>query len=143
MAIVAEPITSLTISVFTRHSVNCPSRDKPQWRRCKCRKSIYIREGGKTTCVSAKTRSWDAAELVAKAERDKRDPVTIELQKIAEAEAIREAARLPLLKPLSDALEQWLIGMKSPSGTSINAYRSPRAEFSDGQISWASSMSAT
>ena len=121
---IAEPITSTTITVFTRHSANCPRRDEPQWRRCKCRKSLYIREGGKTTYVSAKTRSWEAAERFAQAERDKRDPVKVELQKIAEAEAARDAARLPLLKPLSEALEQWLTGMKSPGDTSVDAYRS-------------------
>src|SRR5271170_1455027 len=73
MAIV-EPITSLTISVFARHSVDCPKGDDPQWKRCKCRKSIYIREDGKTTYVSAKTRSWTEAEEVAQRLRDKRNP---------------------------------------------------------------------
>jgi site-specific recombinase XerD len=119
-----ESIASLTISVFARHSADCSKRDEPQWRRCNCRKSLYIREGGKTRYVSAQTRSWEAAERFAQSERDKRDPVTIELQKIAEAEAAKEAANLPKVKPLADALEQWLTGMKSPGGTSINAYRS-------------------
>jgi hypothetical protein len=32
---------------------------------------------GKTTCVSAKTRSWEQAERFAQAERDKRDPVKV------------------------------------------------------------------
>jgi site-specific recombinase XerD len=45
----------------------------------------------------------------------------MELQKIAESEAAKDAVRL---KPLSDALEQWLTGMKSPGDTSIEAYRS-------------------
>jgi site-specific recombinase XerD len=119
-----EPIASLTISVFARHSADCSKRDEPQWRRCKCRKSLYVREGGKTRYVSAKTRSWEEAERLAQSERDKRNPVKIELQKIAEAEAAKEAANLPKLTPLADALEQWLTGMKSPGGTSINAYRS-------------------
>jgi integrase/recombinase XerD len=74
--------------------------------------------------VSAKTRSWEQAERFAKAERDKRDPVQAELLKIAESEAAKAAANLPLRKPLADALEQWVTGMKSPDKTSINAYRS-------------------
>ncbi len=123
MAIV-EPITSLTISVFARHSVDCPKGDDPQWKRCKCRKSIYIREDGKTTYVSAKTRSWTEAEEVAQRLRDKRNPVKIELQKIAEARAAEDAANLPNLKPLGEALDQWLTGMKSPGATSLNAYKS-------------------
>jgi site-specific recombinase XerD len=121
---IAESIAFTTITVFCRHSVNCPRRDDPQWKRCKCRKSLYIREGGKTTYMSAKTRSWTEAEDVAQLERDKRNPVTIKLQKIAESEAAKEAANLPNLKPLGDALDQWLTGMKGPGGTSINAYRS-------------------
>jgi site-specific recombinase XerD len=119
-----ESIASLTISVFARHSANCPKRDEPQWRRCNCRKSLYIREGGKTQYVSAKTRSWEAAERFAQSERDKRDPVKLELQKIAESEAAKKAADLPKETTLADALEQWITGMKSPGGTSINAYRS-------------------
>ena len=116
-----EPIASLTIAVFTRHSVDCRYSNEPQWRRCKCRKSLYIREGGKTRYVSAQTRSWEQAEKFAQTERDKRDPVKVELQKIAESEAAKDAVRL---KPISEALEQWLTGMKSPGDTSIDAYRS-------------------
>jgi site-specific recombinase XerD len=58
---------------------------------------------------------------VAQAERDKRDPVKIELQKIAESEAAKDAIRL---KSLVEALEQWLSGMKSPGASSVDAYRS-------------------
>jgi site-specific recombinase XerD len=119
-----EVVTSLTISVFTRHAVDCPKRDDPQWKRCKCRKSIYLREGGKTTYLSAHTRSWEQAERVAQAERDKRDPVKIELQKIAEREAAKMAREADQHMPLGEALEQWLIGMKGPGESSVNAYRS-------------------
>jgi hypothetical protein len=79
-----EPISSFTITVFTRHSGDCPKRRYPHWKRCQCRKSLYIREHGKTAYVSAKTRSWEQAERVAASERDKRDPVKIELRKIAD-----------------------------------------------------------
>lgn len=77
------PLTSLTITVFTRHSGDCSKQNDPQWKRCKCRKSLYIREGGKTRYMSAKTRSWEEAERVARAELDKRDPVKIALQQIS------------------------------------------------------------
>ena len=121
---VSEPIALLTITVFARHTEKCPNRANPQWKRCKCRKSLYIREGGKTRYVSAQTRSWEEAERVAQAERDKRDPVKIKLQKIAEDEAARDAARQAKLKPLGESLEQWLSGMKGPRDTSLEAYRS-------------------
>lgn len=121
---VAEPIASLTITVFARHSEECPKADNPQWKRCNCRKSLYIREAGKTTYLSAQTRSWEQAEKAAQAERDKRDPVKRELQKIAESEAAKRAAELSKLKRLDEALGQWLTGMKAPGGSSVNAYRS-------------------
>jgi len=110
--------------VFTRHSQTCRRRDDPQWKRCDCRKSLYIREGGRTTYVSAKTRSWEQAERFAQAERDKRDPVKRELQKIAEAEAAKKTAVEAKLVTLKDALAQWINGMKSPTETSIDAYTS-------------------
>ncbi len=60
---------------------------------------------------------------MAQAERDKRDPVKIELQKIAEREAAKAARDAIELKPLGEALEQWITGMKGPGETSINIYR--------------------
>src|SRR5271165_4088862 len=86
--------STITITVITRHSADCPQTD-PKWKRCKCRKSLYIYEHGKVRYVSARTRSWEQAERVAQSERDKRDPVKLELQRIAEqkaAEAGRAAA---------------------------------------------------
>src|ERR1700691_2775152 len=100
----AEPIASLTITVFARHTEKCPKRTDPQWKRCDCTKSIYIRERGKTQYLSAHTRVWAEAERVAQAERDKRDPVKLELQKIEESEAVKRAAELSKVKPLEDAL---------------------------------------
>jgi hypothetical protein len=117
-----EPVSSTTITVFTRHSEQCPRADEPQWKRCNCRKSLYIRESGKTTYVSAKTRSWDEAERFAQRERDKRNPVNIQLQKIAEAEMAKAEASAAKLVPLKNAFEQWLDGMKKPGDTSVNAY---------------------
>jgi site-specific recombinase XerD len=84
---------------------------------------IYIREEGRTRYMSAKTRSWEQAEKFAQAERDKRDPVKMELARIAEKEAEKEAATWPQRIPLHDALEQWLAGLKRPGASSIRAYR--------------------
>ena len=114
-----EPVSSFTITVFTRHSGECPKRNDPHWKRCQCRKSLYIREHGKTTYRSAKTRSWEQAERVAAQERDRRDPVKIELKKIADL-------RKPLLTTMKEALTQWIDGMKGPADTSIAAYRSTK-----------------
>jgi hypothetical protein len=115
---------STTISVFTRHSGGCAKVNDPQWKRCDCRKSIYIREKGRTVYVSAQTRSWDEAERFAQTERDKRDPVKIELQKIAEREEAKRVAELALLTPINEALDQWLAGRKGVAESSLAAYTS-------------------
>jgi hypothetical protein len=52
--------------VFPRYSGNRPRGTKPQWKRCDWRKSLAVREGGKTAYVSGKSRCWEQAE---KAER--------------------------------------------------------------------------
>lgn len=122
--VVSESIALSNIAVFTRHSAACPKKADPQWKRCNCRKSLYIRENGKTTYLSAKTRSWEQAERVAQAERDKRDPVKIELQKIAEREAAKKAVEMAKLTPIADALSQWLAGMKGQTESSLAAYES-------------------
>ena len=76
-------IATTTISLFVRHTAKCPKREDSQWKRCNCRKSIYLYEDGKVSYKSAKTRSWEQAEKVAQAMRDQRDPVKIELARIA------------------------------------------------------------
>ncbi|MGD0680416.1 MAG: hypothetical protein ABR990_00080 [Terracidiphilus sp.] len=102
--------TTTTISVFTRHQPECPKRDDPTWKRCKCCKSLYIYEGGKVRYVSARTRSWEQAERVARAESDKRDPVKQELARIEAKKAAKDCS-------LSDALDQWISGIKAKGPT--------------------------
>ena len=84
-----ESIANFTITVFTRHTAECPEAGNPQWNRCDCRKSLYIREGRKDHLRLCQHALMGAAERVAQAERDKRDPVKIELQNIAEQEAAK------------------------------------------------------
>jgi len=118
------PIASTpTITVFTRHSATCPKRSDPQWKKCKCRKSLYIYEHGVKTVKSAKTRDWAEAEKEAQEETVKRHPVTIELRKIAEKEAAKEAAAALKSIPLKDALGQWIRGMKTQRGRTVNTYQ--------------------
>jgi site-specific recombinase XerD len=129
------PVSTLTITVFTRHSEECSKRNDPQWKRCTCRKSIYIYEGGKVTYKSAKTRAWEQAERVAQAERDKRDPVKVELARIAEEESRKQAAEKAKAVPLADALSQWIGGLKNIKAGSKKAYESTRQRI----LRWADS----
>jgi hypothetical protein len=124
MAEPSKPQTT-TITVFTRHSDDCPRTD-PGWKRCKCRKSLYIYEVGKVRYLSAKTRSWEQAEKVAQSERDRRDPEKIALRRIAESEAAKSAALMAGAVSIETALDRWFVSMKiSNSGTEkVYIYRS-------------------
>jgi len=114
-----EPQTT-TISVFTRHSAECPKTD-PQWKRCTCRKSLYIYEDGKVSYKSAKTRSWEQAEKIADAERAHRDPVKRALKAIEEAEAAKVALATNRVT-VSAALDRWLASLKISNSATLKLY---------------------
>jgi hypothetical protein len=125
---------TFTVTPFTRHSPECPKKDNPQWKRCKCRKSLYIYEAGKVAYKSAKTRSWEQAERVAQAERDARDPVKRELARIAaEEEVKKEAAKIPKCS-IEAALDQWIAGFKV-DGPTASSYATVKRIF----LRWAGS----
>jgi integrase/recombinase XerD len=56
------------LTVYTRHSANCPKKSDPLWRRCRCSKwltgSLPNRPGH--VRMSAKTRSWEQAEQISR-----------------------------------------------------------------------------
>lgn len=122
--------TTLTISVFTRHSAECSKKEDPTWRRCNCRKSLYLYENGKKSYLSARTRSWEQAEKVAQAERDKRDPVKLRLKEIeaeetakAAAEQARAAMEAATVLTIPAAIERWILGMKKQSISTEKGYK--------------------
>jgi len=79
--------STFIVTVFTRHSRDCSYKDNPQWKRCKCRKSVYICEGGKRLRMSIRTRSGGQAEKLAPSERDKHESIKIELKRTVDEEA--------------------------------------------------------
>jgi integrase len=82
------PITR-TVKVVVRHSAKCKDKQEGEtWRRCNCRKSLRIYEGGgsgKNRLVSAKTRSWEKAEDLAQEYLDSFDPDKQELKRLRAA----------------------------------------------------------
>jgi integrase/recombinase XerD len=57
----------MTISVYTRHTSDCPKKGDKSWRRCRCPKWLYAYNApGDEFRQSAKTRSWEKAELKAR-----------------------------------------------------------------------------
>jgi integrase/recombinase XerD len=50
------------LSVYTRHSADCPRSDDGTWKRCKCPKWVWGTLNDEFIRRSAKTRSWEHAE---------------------------------------------------------------------------------
>jgi site-specific recombinase XerD len=97
-------ITTQTVSVYTRHLATCAHQGSPYFKRCGCRKYLYLRRDGKSETVSAKTRSWSVAEEKAAAIRDSWDPVK---QKLRELDAKKDIQDLEAVS-VDAALERWL-----------------------------------
>ena len=56
------------LSVYTRHHPDCAKKDDSNYRRCRCPKWLDGTLPGRTGRfrVSAKTKSWEQAELLAR-----------------------------------------------------------------------------
>lgn len=52
------------VTIFVRHSVDCPNRDDAFYKRCRCSKHLRWTHGSREHRRSAKTRSWSIAEQV-------------------------------------------------------------------------------
>jgi site-specific recombinase XerD len=109
-----------TVTVFVRHSKECEKENGKldrNHRGCRCRKWLYIYEGGQGRRVTAKTKSWKEAERAALAERIRLDPVEAEKRRIAgQVEASAET--------IEDALGQWFGGFKWQTQSTSKVYRS-------------------
>jgi integrase len=137
-----------SISVFTRHSADCEHKADPQYKKCRCRKSLYIYEDGKVRYRTAGTRSWERAESIAVEERLLRDPAEILKQKLAALEAEQKAAEAEKQAEeeaatmeatavadaaaitVEAALDLWLKGQKDQSDSTAKTYRIVRVKIS-------------
>jgi integrase/recombinase XerD len=59
------------VTIFVRHSEDCPHKGDSFYKRCQCRKSLRFYHNGKQQTVSAKTRSWAEAEKAKRELEDK------------------------------------------------------------------------
>jgi integrase/recombinase XerD len=50
------------VTIFVRHSADCPHRENKFHKSCRCRKSLRFFNDGKQQTQSAHTRSWGQAE---------------------------------------------------------------------------------
>ena len=76
-------LTRRTVNVVVRHSADCKDAAKgPDWRRCRCPKSLRIYEDGRERRISAKTRSWEQADKFAQEYLDSFDADKQELKRL-------------------------------------------------------------
>jgi integrase/recombinase XerD len=61
-----KPVVSVPevplVTIFVRHSADCPHKGDSFYKRCQCRKTLRFFHNGKQQTISAKTRSWAEAE---------------------------------------------------------------------------------
>ncbi len=114
---------TVTITVYTRHTADCPNCKDRNWRKCRCRKAFYIYAGGKYGRIPARTRCWEQAEEFARAERDRRDPVQQRLREIERAEAERTALHGAKATTVPDSTERWLRAQRRKSKETETIYR--------------------
>lgn len=108
-----------TIKVFTRHTADCGKQD-PQWRRCRCRKYLYLYRQGADRAISAKTRSWEVAERKAQELRDDWDPIR-RLERELEKRVKGELSEKEI--SLEHALDRWVESKSKKSDATRSKYR--------------------
>ena len=89
--------------------------------------------------MSCRTRSWEEAEKLAQAERDKRDPVKMALKEIAEKEEAKRRKEVEKAITVDDALDEWLAGIKPKSRTRSVQFKSMASKLR----SWAAEQGVT
>ena len=110
------------MTVYTRHTADCPKRNDRYWKRCTCRKALYIYENGHDRKLSGKTRSWEQAETSAQIERDRRDPAKRLLQEIKEQEVQKLSLQLEKNITVEDASDQWYATKKFKTSQTSSIY---------------------
>src|SRR5215467_862892 len=73
------------LSVYSRHSHDCPKKADMSWKRCRCPKWISGTLDGRFIRKSAKTRGWDKAEELKRKWEEATSSKKVELVTIEEA----------------------------------------------------------
>ena len=92
--------------VYTRHKSQCPHRAKPAHRGCRCPKWIYVERTRQR--ISAKTRSWEAAEEKARVLADGKPAAKNTDEVIEEDKPVAVADVAEKKTTIYEAIEQFL-----------------------------------
>ena len=79
----------IVVTVWRRHSAACPHRSKRAYRKCKCR--VWLEWGPQRKRKSAKTRSWEQGEKVARAMEQAYERAALGEKMVAEAITVEQA----------------------------------------------------
>ena len=85
------------LSVYARHTPDCDHRDELKYRRCRCPKWIDGYVDNQRLRQSAKTRSWEKAELTARSIQEAADPMK---------------AAQPVITTIEDAIDAYVADEK-------------------------------
>jgi hypothetical protein len=121
-AIPCDPVHEHDRSIHTPQPTVSPRKTGRYWKRCKCRKALYVYEEGRDEVVSAKTRSWEQVEQFAQAERDRRDPVKQQLKEIEDQEAQKTELQKTKNITVVKAAERWLRSVKTKTTETAAIY---------------------
>jgi integrase/recombinase XerD len=104
------------ITIFVRHSANCPHKSDHFYRRCNCRKSLRYFYDGKQKVQSAKTRSWIHAEEAKRELEDHfRSPAAVQPPPAVPVETESQ--------PTIGLTVQRFLGDKKTQGLTVNVLR--------------------
>ena len=82
----------MTITPYRRHSAKCPHKSKRGYKGCRCPMWLEHWHNGKPIRKSAKTRSWEQGQKLARAEQERYEQAVLGEKPKPEAVTVEEAA---------------------------------------------------
>src|ERR1700722_1940917 len=96
-----------TVTIFVRHSSDCPRTGDEFYKNCKCRKHLRWSHGGEQYRQSAKTRTWAIAE-------DARRKIEAQFATADPSQAVGQITVEPQARPtIQRALELFLLDKRT------------------------------
>jgi integrase/recombinase XerD len=116
------------VTIFVRHSKDCPYKGDEFNKRCRCLKHLRWSHNGEQHRQSAKARTWAGAEIVKRRVEEKFKPVNERTPSAFEHKAIQQAVELFVNFKTSEGLDSNVLKSTSENWTAcaslwISAWR--------------------
>jgi integrase/recombinase XerD len=82
----------MTITPYRRHSASCPHKSKRGYKGCRCPMWLELWDKGKSMRKSARTRSWEQGQKIARAEEQRYEQAALGEKPKPVAVTVEEAA---------------------------------------------------